>query len=86
MEGYQSYYTIVEEGIQPHQSFMLYNVISVTLWCSSKVDDSVRHDKLLEVMLSRQTHLNYKANQQKPNKINLGEGRMGGSTKILCTP
>ena len=32
--------------------------------------------------LSRKTHLKYKAKQQKTNKINLGEGRMGGLIKI----
>ena len=71
MEGYQPYYTIVEEGIQPHQSFMFYKVISVTLCRSSKEADSGgHHDKVLDVLLSCKTHLKYKAKQQNPNEMN----------------
>ena len=41
-----------------------------TLWRSSKEADSVYHDNVLDVMLSRKTHLKYTAKQKKSNKIN----------------
>ena len=56
-------------------SCSIYNLISVTLWRSSKVADSVRHDKVLEVMLLRKTHLKYKAKQRAPIDVKLSKGK-----------
>ena len=50
-EGFQPYSTFVEEGILPQHSLMFSNVISVALWHSSKAADSVRHDKVLDILV-----------------------------------
>ena len=51
VEQYQPYVTFVEEGFQPQQSFMLYNVISVILLGASKAADKFRHVKVLDIMV-----------------------------------
>ena len=62
MEGYQPYSVFEEAWFQPQQfsvlahkeiivSFMFYNVSSVTLWHSSKAADSVRHDKVFNIVV-----------------------------------
>ena len=64
------------------------HVRSDTLWHSSKAADSGCHDKVVDIMiawLSRKTHLKYKAKTAEKEINELREGRMAGSTKLLCT-
>ena len=68
MKGYQPYSTFVEEDVLPQNSFMFSNVIFVTLWHSSKAAYSVCHDKVLDILITRKTHLKYTTKQQRTNK------------------